>query len=1327
MSEIHHSDRKSMIQYVSSRERGAYSSGCRQTIPEVLTCVRRMKPVIAATPSDCRSTYLLRLNLDNKLLAAAHGDRSVAVYCASTGALLAKCVGHERSPWTLAFHPCQPHLLASGCLGGNIRLWNLECLANVDSAAQTETQQILSTSVWKHSGAIASLAFHPTHPILVAAWSQEVVFYDWVSGRKLSVWRFVSNHSRVRWVRFSPDGSLLYTATANPSAVHHQLTDNQEIRSQGPSSGSCSHNTKSDRSTKEHNAAAVQTAEIPRDALLRFLVSRPDSWFQQLGICSVCSVRLCRWAGTLGPEFPSPNVDLYRGLAAVTRTAQSLASSMRLSGLPLSHVVQELLPTDSPEILSETTHYLLGDANPAAVAIIEDMPVREFLLSRGNYCPNPSTVIGEAGVCCGGHACDLVLAHRDLMRYSICRSCLAVFWRWASQHVAWWRWYNNTAEAHPLRRAKSSAYAPTTLQADSLKSTESSQIARNPSNQKHVGPVDLSESQPAVGICIRCRAKTNAANRDAQSDFLPLKLKESPLDTSSSEINPRCIPVAALELLQSRLGNANDVTQVTYMASELVSEGAVSKRIDDLLRTQPLLKTVVKPLPDMFLYLLQRATLANSFTSMGSPLSKRRRMNVLDGVESEFTEHITSDSLCHGNVTTTWKSPVHINSGLSEQAALFGHLMVNVSDQPWNKPCCVEIRSPPSRGEEKPPACLELFPYVPTGSRLLRPTVPTKAHCTTPESKRMGIRSISSNFVRLAHNGSEDNLRNIEQSADVDGVNSRFMTACCRCGHIVPQTFPIDPQSSLSAVVCEKLVLSEDQYHSTSALSARQQTIPRRQPVSPHGSSSNVIPNNTSCLTVQPRTVDGIVNRDILSTTNSSVIRTSFLSSTVEEPMASTQPPTSHGLSSSSMFHLINHTNSDSMMHAVNRSITEVIAGLFVNMGEHGSATSLQESTYRVCRWELNLCGPIQTDCAHCSPRKSGHTTDELSLPRLFLPMPANVAVSYNTNSLVIPHARLFNDSSICLSPDGQMLAAFVAPRSDSSRVSELHQPTSEVDNSETSLDTVLAVYRLQPRSQRGQCLFARRFSTCTPVCLDFSPQSEYLAVGMATSRLPSASLPISSLHRLTGSGLIVDSVNSRNDFIGLHGPHVAGVIETPQSVTPSETTLVPVRHAFVARIFRLERAVKSCFPGRNANPVVRQLKETVRVQHPGMSESVPAFSVRSPSQSSLDDVHSRWHRLLLSSPTGISLNTIVWNPHGGLFYGTTKGLVILMQSEPDTCQSNVDLILGIPSMLSTKDVEFEEDNLCTNSQTKRKYFVHRPTPTARRFVRLAQHSSLSP
>ncbi|VDP79469.1 unnamed protein product [Echinostoma caproni] len=1185
------------------------------------------------------------------------------------------------------FHPSQPHLLASGCLGGSIRLWNLECLINVDGNNLSEPRQLSCTSVWKHSGAIASLAFHPTHPILVAAWSQEVVFYDWVSGRKLSVWRFVSNHSRVRWVRFSPDGFLLYTATANPSG-QSQLSEDQENQAQNSSNNSSGlPTTNSSACGRECDDIQPQTIGIPRDALLQFLVSRPDSWFQQLGVCSACSVRLCRWAGTLGPEFPSPKVDLYRGVTTVSRVAQAVASSLRLTGLPLSHVVQELLPVDPSEPPSDTAHCLLNDANPAAVAIIEDMPVREFLMSRGNYCSSPSTVIGKGGVCCGGHACDLVLAHRDLMRHSICRPCLAAFWRWTSQHVAWWRWSRHLVENTPLARSETGSFAQSTLRRDPVSVTKFLQ------NTNHSVITDVPESQTAVGICIRCRARTNISTKDVHR-APPSSSKESTVDSPSSDVSKRCIPVAALELLQSRLGNANDVTQVTYMASELITEGVISGRIADLLRVEPFVKTKIS-LPESFLYLLQQATLVRRVPTVGREL---KSVEAPDLFESR-------------------------QRGLAEQAASIGQFMMSTPDQAWNRPCCAEVVSPPC-AEVEAPLRLELFPYVPTGSRLLRPTVSTRTESHVPECVQMDSRSSKPSVV--LRNRSEDSLRVFEQSADVDPLNGRSMTACCRCGHIVPQTFPIDPQSNLSAVVCEKLVLSEDQCHSTNALPNRHHAFPRRRPHSPHEPHTAAIPVG-SCRPNKPYSQ---MTDDSLPSRLANQMITSDVTGTPSETPSSSQTSI-QSLHSGNMFQLINHTNTDSVMHAVNRSITEVIAGLFVNMGEHGSASSLQETTYRVCRWELNLCGPIQADCARCSPRKSSHPVapEDPSSPRSFLPMPANVAVSYNTNSLVIPHARLFNDSSICLSPDGRMLAAFVTPCSTSDRVSDLRhgdRSATNMDSSASSLDTMLAVYRLQPRSRRGQCLFAHRFRTCTPVCLDFSPLSDYLAVGMATSRLPSAALPTSSIRRMTGSGMIVDAAGSQGDLLDVQSLRSTTRDEAVQSNAP-DSTLLPMRHAFVARIFRLERIAQDIGTRCTTSPVVRRLKEIVSIQHPGMSIPVSSSSLQSSNQPVLNSLPSRWHRLLLSSPAGISLNTIVWNPHGGLFYGTTKGLVVLMQSEPDAFSHKMDFTPGVSAVLSAPDVDYEQDNAHTSSRTKHGISsVHRLTCGSGRFVRLAHPDSSS-
>ncbi|VDP84864.1 unnamed protein product [Schistosoma mattheei] len=187
---------------------------------------------------------------------------------------------------------------------------------------------------------------------------------------------------------------------------------------------------------------------VPRDTLLEYLVNCSDSWFQSLGICSVCSVRLCRWAGTLGPKFPATTTDIRLGMSVAQQAAAIMATSTSSSMIP-SHV-QHLLNLTNPNNRSEVYERLCRDANPAAVAIIEDMPVHEFLRSRGNYCQSPWVAISNNGVCCGGHACDLVITHRELMRHSLCRPCLSSFWSWANKHVAWWRWSFSTNDEQSL-------------------------------------------------------------------------------------------------------------------------------------------------------------------------------------------------------------------------------------------------------------------------------------------------------------------------------------------------------------------------------------------------------------------------------------------------------------------------------------------------------------------------------------------------------------------------------------------------------------------------------------------------------------------------------------------------------------------------------------------------------------------------------------------------------------------------------------------------------------------------------------------------------------
>lgn len=117
------------------------------------------------------------------------------------------------------FHPHQPDLLASGCIGGSVRLWDLNLLYLHPRAPDLSPRlppTISSRHAWKHGRAIASVTFHPTNPILVVAWSQDIEFLDWSTGSRLASWSFASEHTRTGWVHPSTDGAHIYAAIANP-------------------------------------------------------------------------------------------------------------------------------------------------------------------------------------------------------------------------------------------------------------------------------------------------------------------------------------------------------------------------------------------------------------------------------------------------------------------------------------------------------------------------------------------------------------------------------------------------------------------------------------------------------------------------------------------------------------------------------------------------------------------------------------------------------------------------------------------------------------------------------------------------------------------------------------------------------------------------------------------------------------------------------------------------------------------------------------------------------------------------------------------------------
>ncbi|PAA67402.1 hypothetical protein BOX15_Mlig029621g1 [Macrostomum lignano] len=194
---------------------------------------RHCQQVQLAEPASKR-VVSLALSANQQWLAAAHTDHCIRVYSlSSTNSptdndrnIVQLLFGHQRLVWTLQWHPRLPHILASGCLGGDIRVWpvqqqqpasgrpRLECDNSVDSGAA-----ILKLS---EVTMISSLAFHPgpgaeDRSLMAYATSTKVAFVNWLTGAPLFTWRFLASYSRVRWLKFdaSDGGGRLFVASTN--------------------------------------------------------------------------------------------------------------------------------------------------------------------------------------------------------------------------------------------------------------------------------------------------------------------------------------------------------------------------------------------------------------------------------------------------------------------------------------------------------------------------------------------------------------------------------------------------------------------------------------------------------------------------------------------------------------------------------------------------------------------------------------------------------------------------------------------------------------------------------------------------------------------------------------------------------------------------------------------------------------------------------------------------------------------------------------------------------------------------------------------------------
>ncbi|RUS83945.1 hypothetical protein EGW08_008300 [Elysia chlorotica] len=200
------------IQYLELRAQG------RTKLSQFHSSLKRVKQLLEdhatkpATNQPCefsgepRATFLVDFSPNKRLAASTHGDHTVRVTDIISGKCTHILTGHPRTPWCLAFNPVSDDILASGCLGGEVRIWDLhgggcEVLQNPNEGQ-----------------VITSLAFSPSGDAVVFATLNKVYFWAWTRSKPFALTQTSYEFERVRWLRFDPFGRYLYTGITNNSS-----------------------------------------------------------------------------------------------------------------------------------------------------------------------------------------------------------------------------------------------------------------------------------------------------------------------------------------------------------------------------------------------------------------------------------------------------------------------------------------------------------------------------------------------------------------------------------------------------------------------------------------------------------------------------------------------------------------------------------------------------------------------------------------------------------------------------------------------------------------------------------------------------------------------------------------------------------------------------------------------------------------------------------------------------------------------------------------------------------------------------------------------------
>lgn len=210
-----------------TRYHASYLSHLRGTTADEESQSQQDEEQDRSAPASAVSTISIAFSPDSQTMASTHGDHTVKITSCHTGNLLRTLEGHPRTPWTVKYHPTDAHILASGCLGCQVRVWNWKdgiCLKMI-----------------RLDHAIISLSFHPSGHVLAIASGSRLYFWDYANyagadgnADSRGALTEVELRHMLRCVHFPPNGNTLIVGGSNPP------TDEQRRRRSGMSSNGMS-------------------------------------------------------------------------------------------------------------------------------------------------------------------------------------------------------------------------------------------------------------------------------------------------------------------------------------------------------------------------------------------------------------------------------------------------------------------------------------------------------------------------------------------------------------------------------------------------------------------------------------------------------------------------------------------------------------------------------------------------------------------------------------------------------------------------------------------------------------------------------------------------------------------------------------------------------------------------------------------------------------------------------------------------------------------------------------------------------------------------------